>query len=85
MQIEAVAGEGKIDVVWSKVDDSDIVKYRLYRSENGHDYELIYESALMSYTDSNVLYGNTYIYMVKVCLTLHRLLLSEWFRQTEAV
>ncbi|EIC06047.1 PKD domain containing protein, partial [Acetivibrio thermocellus YS] len=65
VQIEAVAGEGKIDVVWSKVDDSDIVKYRLYRSENGHDYELIYESALMSYTDSNVLYGNTYIYMVK--------------------
>ena len=65
-EIKAVSGQLRIDVNWTQVDDSDFLKYRLYRRVNGGEYILIRETTLRSYQDNSVTSGKSYEYKVTV-------------------
>ncbi|TYQ15580.1 UNVERIFIED_CONTAM: fibronectin type III domain protein [Acetivibrio alkalicellulosi] len=64
-EIFVTAGELKVDVVWSKVDEN-VHRYRIYKSANGEEYQLISQLISTSYTDTNLLEGTTYTYKVTV-------------------
>ncbi|HHW49841.1 MAG TPA: PKD domain-containing protein, partial [Clostridiaceae bacterium] len=62
--VNAEAGEMRVDVSWKNVDDADLDFYRLYRSTNGGEYELLLETKLLSYIDRNVEAEESYTYKV---------------------
>jgi len=60
-------GNGEITISWLESDTSDVVGYRLYRSENEDDlsvFEVIFDSLATSYRDINLVYTTVYYYRV---------------------
>jgi fibronectin type 3 domain-containing protein len=64
LDLRAVAGEMRVDVVWGKVDDAEFDCYRLYRRTEGGEFVLLLETKLLSFIDTNVEAGVSYTYQV---------------------
>ncbi|MCP4724446.1 MAG: hypothetical protein GY863_05405 [bacterium] len=62
-----VVDNGEIFVQWSQNSEIDLMGYRLYRAEDEdriENYQLIYDSTSVVYTDRDLDYETTYIYRV---------------------
>ena len=54
---------GKPRITWKKIKDA--VEYKVYRSENGVEFEYMYTTTGLSYTNTSAVAGETYYYQVK--------------------
>jgi chitodextrinase len=63
-ELTAVPGEMKVELEWTEVLDNELDKYKLYRSIDGVNYQLVCATNLLSYTDVNIETGITYTYKV---------------------
>jgi beta-lactamase superfamily II metal-dependent hydrolase/chitodextrinase len=63
-KLTAAAGELKVDLSWTEVLDSELDKYSIFRSTDGINFEFLVKTSLLSYTDTKVGVGSTYIYKV---------------------
>ncbi|MDP4181845.1 MAG: hypothetical protein Q8942_12220, partial [Bacillota bacterium] len=62
--LTAVPGEMKVELTWTEVSDSELDKYKLLRSTDGVNFQIVYTTNLLSYTDTKVDLGSNYTYRV---------------------
>ncbi len=63
--VESISGDNEIILVWTDVDNPDVVSYRIYRNDRPYGYfQLIDEVTTNSYIDMDVINGVTYYYAV---------------------
>ena len=61
--VESITGDNKVTLLWTDVDNPNVVSYRIYRSTSPDGYfELIDEVSTNSYVDQDVENGITYYY-----------------------
>ncbi|TYQ18185.1 UNVERIFIED_CONTAM: PKD domain-containing protein [Acetivibrio alkalicellulosi] len=63
-ELVVVIDQLRVDVSWSIVEDPYFNLYRIYRSTNGHDFQLLRSTILRTYTDRNVSEDGSYVYKV---------------------
>ena len=57
------ANNGKPTITWTAVDKAE--QYEVYRSSDGINYSVIYQSSGLTYTDNSAAAGSTYYYKVR--------------------
>jgi len=62
--ITTITGDEFVEVLWFESDESDLAGYRVWRSANNVDFNLLAEVGGDYYVDENVINGVTYYYAV---------------------
>lgn len=64
----SITGDNSVYLAWYGVDQSDIISYRIYRSETSPDADFVrigqVQNSILEFTDYNVTNGQTYYYRV---------------------
>ncbi len=63
-ELKAQSDEMKIELSWNGAEDKDVEKYKLFRSTDGGDFQVVATTGLLSYIDNKVMIGKNYTYKI---------------------